>query len=60
MLKLPDILPAWMYRDPLAVADSLIDKARRDARKREAERRNKHLRIAALTRKAMNKSCTTF
>jgi hypothetical protein len=58
MLKFPKILPSWMYRDPLSVADELINKIERDERqaqrKRRVERNNKHLRIEALTRKAMS------
>jgi len=63
MLKFPDVFPAWMYRDPQTVADNLIDRLERDrrqaARRALADRNHKHLRIAALTRKAMNKCLTT-
>ena len=59
MLKFPKVLPAWMYRDPLCVADELINKVERDRRQAErkciVERNNKHLRIEALTRKVMHR-----
>jgi len=58
MLKFPKILPAWMYRNPNDIADDLLHRSeceiRKEERRQRVERQNKHKRIEALTRKAMN------
>ena len=55
MKELPEALPAWMYCNPLEIIERLHDVATADARKAVRDRAHKHRRVAALTRKALQK-----
>lgn len=55
MKELPEALPAWMYCNPLEIIERLHDVATAAARKAVRDRAHKHRRVAALTRKALQK-----